>query len=100
LQLEGTKSNREGVGARVTIEAGGRRQVSQRMGGGSDQSASDPRLHFGLGTADCVDSIEIRWPSGKTDRWTGLAADSAYLLKEGSTAATSLKAWESRPADP
>jgi tetratricopeptide (TPR) repeat protein len=100
LQLEGTKSNRDAVGARVTIEAGGRRQVSQRMGGGSYQSASDPRLHFGLGAADRVDAIEIRWPSGKTDRWTGLAADSAYLLKEGSTAATSLKAWESRSADP
>ncbi|MDR3622935.1 MAG: FG-GAP-like repeat-containing protein [Paludisphaera borealis] len=100
VQLEGTRSNREGVGARVTIEAGGRRQTSQRMGGGSYQSACDPRLHFGISAADRVTSIEVRWPTGKTDRWTDLAADSAYLLKEESTAATPLKGWVNKPAKP
>jgi tetratricopeptide (TPR) repeat protein/murein DD-endopeptidase MepM/ murein hydrolase activator NlpD len=81
--LEGTKSNRDGVGARVTVTAGGRRQVAQRMGGGSYQSANDPRLHFGLGPSERVESVEVRWPSGKIDRWNEIAAGAGYRLKEG-----------------
>src|SRR4029077_13804485 len=56
LLLEGTSSNRDAVGTRVVVESGGRRQFAWRMGGGSYQSASDPRLHIGLGTADRVDA--------------------------------------------
>jgi hypothetical protein len=67
----------------VTVTAGGRRQVAQRMGGGSYQSANDPRLHFGLGQSQRVDSVGIRWPSGKIDRWTDLAAGTGYLVREG-----------------
>ena len=52
LRLEGKTSNRDAVGARLTVVAGGRRQVAWRFGGGSYQSASDPRLHIGLGDAD------------------------------------------------
>ena len=52
LRLEGSSSNRDAVGARVTVNAGGRRFVGWRIGGGSYQSASDPRLHFGLGAID------------------------------------------------
>jgi hypothetical protein len=84
LRLEGTKSNRDGIGARVVVTSGRLRLVAQRQGGGSYQSASDARLHFGLGAATRVDSIEVRWPSGKTDLWNNLAADSGYLLREGS----------------
>ena len=83
FRLEGTKSNRDGVGARVTVTAGGRRQVAQRIGGGSYQSANDPRLHFGLGDSDRVESVEVRWPSGRMDRWTDLPVDTGYLLREG-----------------
>ncbi|MGO9471696.1 MAG: FG-GAP-like repeat-containing protein [Isosphaeraceae bacterium] len=86
FRLEGTKSNRDGVGARITVTAGGRRQVAQRMGGGSYQSANDPRLHFGLGACDRIESVEIRWPAGKIDRWTDLAAGRGYLLQEGNPA--------------
>ena len=50
----------------MTVTAGGRKQVAQRQGGGSYQSANDPRLHFGLGKSDRVESIEIRWPSGQS----------------------------------
>ena len=53
LRLEGTASNRDAVGARVRLVADGRRQVAQRVGGGSYQSANDGRLHFGLGPASC-----------------------------------------------
>jgi hypothetical protein len=82
FQLEGKSSNRDGVAARVTLEAGGRRQVAQRFGGGSYLSAGDPRLHFGLGTADRVDSVEVRWPSGCIDAYRGLSVDRGYLLVE------------------
>jgi hypothetical protein len=83
FKLEGTTSNRDGVGARIIVTAGGRRQFAQRMGGGSYQSANDPRLHFGLGSLTRVESVEVRWPTGKVDRWTDLAAGHGYLLKEG-----------------
>jgi tetratricopeptide (TPR) repeat protein len=83
FRLEGTTSNRDGVGARVAIVAGGRRQAAWRFGGGSYQSASDPRLHFGLGAAGRVESVEVSWPSGRVDRFGPLEADAAYLLREG-----------------
>jgi enediyne biosynthesis protein E4 len=95
LQLEGAspRSNRDAVGARVTVIAAGRRRFAQRTGGGSFLSASDPRLHFGLGDASRVDSIEVRWPSGHVDRFSDLAADTAYVLHEGQPDATALPGW-------
>ena len=83
VRLEGTKSNRDGVGARVTITVGGQRQVRERTGGGSYLSASDPRLHFGLGSATKVDVLEVRWPSGQTDVLRNVAADQVIAVKEG-----------------
>ncbi len=86
FRLEGTASNRDGVGARVVVTAAGLRQVGQRVGGGSYLSACDGRLHFGLGASTSVDSVEVRWPSGRLDRWTNLAADTGYRLREGDAA--------------
>ena len=83
LRLEGTTSNRDAVGARVTVTAGGRRRTAWRTGGGSYASASDPRLHFGLGPARVVNDVEIRWPSGRVDRFAKLAADRMYRVREG-----------------
>jgi len=83
--LQGTKSNRDGVGARLTISSAGRHQAAERYGGGSYQSSGDPRLHFGLGAATSVESVEVRWPSGRVDRHGRLPADREYLLREGST---------------
>jgi enediyne biosynthesis protein E4 len=80
--LEGTTSNRDGVGAIVTVTAGGRRRRAWRYGGGSYQSASDPRLHFGLGQ-DRIDAVEVRWPSGRVDRFTDPKVDHCYRWKEG-----------------
>ena len=80
--LEGTRSNRDGVGAVVTVTAGGRRRRAWRYGGGSYQSASDPRLHFGLGQ-DRIDEVEVRWPSGQVDRFENLEVDRCYRLREG-----------------
>ena len=90
FRLEGTTSNRDGVGARVIVAAAGRRQTAQRVGGGSYLAACDGRLHFGLGGSTSVDSVEVRWPSGRVDRWTGLAADMGYRLREGDPAAGTL----------
>lgn len=83
LRLEGTRSGRDAVGAKIRVEAGGRVQVAQRLGGGSYQSASDPRLHFGLGAARAVDRVEIRWPSGRIDSFPNLDVDSYYSVREG-----------------
>ncbi len=83
ITLEGTKSNRDGVGARVIVEAGGSRRVTQRLGGGSFQSAADPRLHFGLGSATRIDRLEVRWPSGRVDAFQNLDADKRYRVREG-----------------
>jgi tetratricopeptide (TPR) repeat protein len=90
LQLEGTSSNRDAIGARVTIAASGQRQVSWRVGGGSYQSASDPRLHAGLGAAERIASVEVAWPSGRVDRYEGLKADAGYYLREGEGRARSI----------
>jgi hypothetical protein len=53
-----------------------------RFGGGSYLSAGDPRLHFGLGASRLAD-VEVRWPSGRVDTFTGIEADHAYALREG-----------------
>ena len=83
VRLEGRGSNRDAVGARVAVVAGGRRVVAWRTGGGSYQSSGDPRLHFGLGDATGTASAEVTWPSGHVERYAGLRAGAGYLLREG-----------------
>jgi hypothetical protein len=91
IRLEGTRSNRDAVGATVTLTSGGRRRVAQRVGGGSFQSAGDPRIHFGVGAARRVETVEVRWPSGSVDRFKDLASDTGYLLREGESKARPLR---------
>jgi hypothetical protein len=98
--LEGTRSNRDAVGARVIVHAGGRARVAPQLGGGSFESAGDPRLHFGLGSADRVDRLEVRWPSGRVDQHRDLAADRGYLLREGDVQPRPLRGFESRGGAP
>jgi tetratricopeptide (TPR) repeat protein len=83
LVLEGATSNRDAVGARVTIVAGGRRWVMQRTAGGSYLSAGDPRLHTGLGDEERIERVEVQWPSGGVDRYGELRSDRQYHLREG-----------------
>jgi hypothetical protein len=83
ILLIGTRSNRDGVGARVKLTAGDLTLFDQRKGGMSYQSAQDPRLHFGLGSRTMVDALEIRWPSGMVTRLTGVACDRMVAVKEG-----------------
>jgi tetratricopeptide (TPR) repeat protein len=98
FQLEGAApgSNRDAVGARLTITASGHRQVAQRVGGSSFLSANDGRLHFGLGQATRLETIEVRWPSGHVDRYADLEADTGYLLREGQPQAGLLSGWRLR----
>jgi hypothetical protein len=79
----GTKSNRDGVGARITLQLGERRLVSEVRSGSSYTSNSDMRVHFGLGKAENFDFVEVRWPSGLRERFTGPAVDRIHTLKEG-----------------
>ncbi len=99
LRLEGRgRSNRDAVGARVVVSAGGRRHFGWRTGGGSYQSAADPRLHFGLGQAVRVDSLEVTWPSGKVERFADLAVDCGHLLREGDALPQELAGYPIKPA--
>jgi len=81
--LIGVRSNRDGVGAKVKVAAGGLIQYDERKGGMSYQSAQDPRLHFGLGTQSRIDLIEVRWPSGAVDRIKNLPANQVVTIQEG-----------------
>jgi hypothetical protein len=84
FKLVGTKSNRAAIGARVTIRAAGVKQFSEVRGGASYLSQNDLRLHFGLGTAKKMESVEIRWPNGKVETLENVAADAIYTIVEGS----------------
>jgi hypothetical protein len=83
ILLIGTKSNRDGVGARVKVSAGELVLYDQRKGGMSYQSAQDPRLHFGLGPHSNVDAVEIQWPSGSVTKLSGIKSDRIVAIKEG-----------------
>jgi hypothetical protein len=83
ILLIGTKSNRDGVGARVKVSAGDVVLYDQRKGGMSYQSAQDPRLHFGLGHRSRIDAVEIIWPSGMVTRLSNLKGNQIIAVKEG-----------------
>ena len=83
VRLEGTESNRDAIGARVTLEAGGTRQIAEIRSGGSYLSQNDVRAHFGLAQARQVDRLVIRWPNGRIETTAGLATNRFYVAREG-----------------
>src|SRR5438876_300724 len=83
VTLVGTKSNRDGIGARVTVRAGGHQQLQEVRSGGGYVSQSDLRLHFGLGAAMKIDVLEIRWPSGLVQNLENIPANQILSIKEG-----------------
>jgi hypothetical protein len=89
LRLAGTKSNRDAIGAKVIVEAGGRRQTTVVRGDGSYLSHSDVRAHVGLGEATKITRAEIRWPSGLVQNVGTVAVDQFYVVREGSEAIAS-----------
>jgi hypothetical protein len=83
FELDGTKSNRLALNARIRIVAGGMTQTDEIHSGGSYLSQNDLRVHFGLGSATKIDKVEIHWPSGLVENLTNLAADRFYNVLEG-----------------
>ncbi len=86
LRLLGKESNRNAIGARAVLRAGSLRSTEEVRSGGSYYSQSQFRLHFGLGSADRVDELEVRWPSGRVQRWENLPVDRLLVIREGSEA--------------
>jgi hypothetical protein len=82
FHLVGARRNRGAIGARVTVQAGALRQVSEVHAGGSHNSSSDPRLLFGLGSAGAVDRVQVWWPGGKAQTLTGLGADRYHTIRQ------------------
>jgi hypothetical protein len=83
FHLIGTKSNRAAIGARVTIHAAGVMQFNEVRSGASYLSQNDLRLHFGLGAAEKMESVEVAWPSGQTEPLRDLPSDFIYTITEG-----------------
>jgi hypothetical protein len=86
LNLVGTKSNRDGIGARVKITANGKEQIAQKKSASGYLSQSDPRIHFGLGEATVVDKIEVIWPSGDVQVLEQVEAGQIITITEGEDA--------------
>jgi hypothetical protein len=95
IRTVGVKSNRDGIGARITVKIGPRTLVDEVRSGSSYISNNDMRVHFGLGAATKIDWLQIRWPSGRTERFTDITIDKIHTLKEGT--GTALTAAESKP---
>jgi hypothetical protein len=97
LELVGTASNRDAIGAKVTVWSQGRARLREQMAGESYLSFHSHELEFGLGEAAAADSVVVRWPSGQTQRWTDLAAGTRHVLLEREAALTApdlLARWE------
>ncbi len=85
----GTKSNRDGIGAKITVKAGRRMLVDEVRSGSSYISNNDMRVHFGLDATAKIDSVQVRWPSGLVERFENLPVDTIHTLKEASGTAVS-----------
>jgi hypothetical protein len=85
VQLVGTKSNRDAVGARITYKAGDLTRNRMKVGGGSFMSSHDPRMILGFGKRKNLDWLEVQWPQpgGSVERFTNLPADRYVTIVEG-----------------
>ena len=83
LRLEGTRSNRDAIGARVEAEAGGRVRVAEVRSGGSYLSHNDMRVHFGLGSVDSIERLQVSWPSGLVEEFPAVEVGRFVTLREG-----------------
>jgi hypothetical protein len=83
IKTVGTRSNRSGIGARVSVKTDLRQQTSEVRSGSSYISNSDVRVHFGLGATNQIQYVEVHWPSGLAERFRKVAANSIVTLTEG-----------------
>ena len=93
IRTVGKKSNRDGFGARVEVTAGSLKQSAEVRANSSFESASDPRVHFGLGSATHVDSVTVHWPSGVVDTIGAEAADQELVVEEGAGVVSRAACW-------
>jgi len=84
VELEGTQSNRDGVGAMVTIETGGEKQLRLLSAGSGFASQNSARLYFGLNDKTQIDALTVRWPSGRVERFENIKAKALVRIVEGS----------------
>jgi len=84
FKTTGTKSNRDGIGAKIRMKVGDRVLVDEVRSGSSYDSSSDVRVHFGLAAATKLDWVEVRWPSGLREKFMNMQLDSMNTLQEGS----------------
>jgi hypothetical protein len=82
IKLKGTKSNRDGIGARVEVYAAGKRYMEERVAESGYLSQNDDRLHFGLGAATTVEKIVVHWPSGREQTVSGQGVDRVLTVEE------------------
>jgi hypothetical protein len=82
VKLVGTKSNRDGIGARVEVMAGGRRWTAERVASSGYLSQNDGRLHFGLGAAATIDKLIVHWPSGRQQTIDNVTVDRVLTVEE------------------
>ena len=82
IKLVGTKSNRDGIGARVEIFAGDKRWTAERVAGSGYLSQDDGWMHFGLGAASQIDKIAVKWPSGREQTLERQAVDHLLTVEE------------------
>ena len=94
FQLEGVKSNRLALNARVQVTAANLVQLGEVLSSGSYLSQNDLRLHFGLGEQKQVDKVKVMWPNGKVETLANLAAGHFYTIREGAGIVSS------KPPDP
>ena len=83
IRTVGTKSNRDGIGARIRVKTSTRVFVDEVRSGSSYISNSDMRVHFGLGKVDKIESIEVRWPNGNAELFSSPRVDEVVTLTEG-----------------
>jgi hypothetical protein len=82
VDLKGAISNRDGIGARLTVKAGGKVQIREQRGGMHRLSQNHQRLHFGLGQHAKVDKLEIHWPSGRVQSIENIKSNQILQIEE------------------
>jgi hypothetical protein len=83
VRLVGTRGNRDGIGSRVRLEAGGVRQTSWVRSGSSYCSSNDLKAYFGLGHVSRIDRLEVRWPNGEIETARDVPVDQVVTIREG-----------------
>lgn len=83
IKTVGTQSNKSGIGTRIEVRSGARRQIDEVRSGGSYLSQNDLRVHFGLGDRLIIDELTFRWPSGQVDSIHNVPADRIITVQEG-----------------